>query len=207
MFVRCVALAGLVPLYFSLDGVKNSFYQVVQLLSCGSVTIVTGALSPSLSVQVHVIRQAPFSLERDRTTAIQLEADMRRTPDNGGALSFRAWADGFVVYEARVYASDPVVSGGEKSGMCVEDILLHVLAATDGAGGDKKAGKNETLAATQHVLMGGVEIWGKRSAQNLEEKEEKEEEAMLENDLVVPRDVVHMSSMMENLRFVFVARY
>lgn len=160
--------------------------------------------------QVHVIRQAPFPLERDRTTAIQLEADMRRTPDNGGALSFRAWADGFVVYEARVYASDSAVSGGEKKGMWVEDALLHVYAATASA-------DVGPAAAAQYVLVGGVEVWGKCSAQELvemevekeKEKEKKgEEEAMVQiNDLVVPGDVVHMSSMAEKLRFVFVARY
>lgn len=177
--------------------------------------------SASPAPQVHVIHQAPFSFERDKTTAIQLEADMRRTPENGGALSFRAWADGFVVYEARVYASDSAVAGGEKKGMWVEDALIHVHAATACcADGVKEEGKSGPAAAAQHVLIGGVEVWGKRSTcQEMveveveegkgkgKEKEEEGDAVMLENDSVVPGDDFHMSSLAEKVRFVFVARY
>lgn len=151
-----------------------------------------------------MVRQAPFSLARDRTTAIQLEADMRRTPDNGGALSFRAWADGNVVYEAHVYASDTVVSGGQRKGMWVEDAFLHVLARADGDKG--------LFAAAQHVFVGGVEVWGRR---HIEKVDKRVEELNLddaggggetEDGVNFPGYVAPMASMTESLRFVFVAR-
>lgn len=159
-------------------------------------------------VQVHVVRQTPFSLERDRTTAIQLEADMRRSPDNGGALSFRAWADGSVVYEARVYASDSVVSGGQRKGMRVEDAFVHVLSRSGGDEGEEKGAS----AAAQHVLVGGVEVWGRRPAEKVDER--VEEPSLVdagggdgaEDGASFPSDVAPMASTTEQLRFVFVAR-
>lgn len=152
-----------------------------------------------------MIRQAPFSLERDRTTAIQLEADMRRTADNGGALSFRAWADGSVVYEARVYASDAVVSGGQRKGMSVEDAFLHVLAH---AGGDKGKEKGLfTVAAAQHVCVGGVEVWGRLPARGVEKRVEEPDLADTDSGRET-EDVAPMASLTEKkLSFVFVARY
>ena len=160
-----------------------------------------------------MVRQDSFSLKRDRTTAIQLEADTRRTPDNGGALSFRAWADGSVVYEARVYASDTVVSGGQRKGMRVEDAFLHVLSRA-GLCSDKVEEKG-LYAAAQHVLVGGVEIWGRRGA--VEIVDQRVEQSKLvdgggagdETELgdSFPADVVApMASIAGKLRFVFVAR-
>lgn len=163
-------------------------------------------------MQVHVVRQDSFSLERGRTTAIQLEVDMRRTPDNGGALSFRAWADGSVVYEARVYASDTVVSGGQREGMRVEDAFLHVFARA--GGGDKGEEKGLFAAAAQHVLVGGVEIWSRSAAAQKVDK--RMEESKLadgggavderEDGVSSPDDVAPMASIAEKIRFVFVAR-
>lgn len=157
------------------------------------------------------MRQAPFSLERDRTTAIQLEADMRRTPGNGGALSFRAWADGGVVYEARVYASDTAVSGGQREGMQVEDAFLHALAR---AGGDDGEDKGLSDAA-QLVFVGGVEVWGRLPAKKTDTRAEEplnlvdagggdETEggvSVLGNNNVAP-----VASVTDKIRFVFVAR-
>eukprot|EP00752_Nemacystus_decipiens_P007182 g6431.t1 len=158
--------------------------------------------------EVHVVREAPFSLEPDKTTSIQLEADMRRTPDNGGALSFRAWADGTVVYEARVYAGDVVVSGGQRSGMHVEDVFLHALARAGGDSGEEKG----LLAAAQHVYIGGIEVWGRGSAEKLGKRLEAPpslvdagREGEVEKGVSSQGNVAPMASMAEKLRFVFVA--
>lgn len=163
-------------------------------------------------MQVHVVRQAPFLLERDRTTAIQLEADMRRTPDNGGALSFRAWADGSVVYEARVYASDTVVSGGQRRGMRVEDAFLHALSRASGDKGNKKDGKG-LFAAAQHVFIGGVEVWGRCPTDKVGRRVEELDlvgaggggetaDGVSFSDCVAPM----AASLAKKIRFVFVAR-
>lgn len=164
--------------------------------------------------QVHVIHQVPFSLEHGRTTAIQLEADMRRTPGNGGALSFRARANGSVVYEARVYAGDVAVSGGKEKGMWVEDALLHVLAASVGDGGDKGKGERGGAADAEHVLIGGMEVWGKHPTRKAEEGGLEPDTTLLaaqgrkdtRKELVVQDDATARSTMAGKLRFVFVAR-
>lgn len=165
-------------------------------------------------MQVQVVHRAPFSLERGRTTAIQLEADMRRTPDNGGALSFRAWVDGSVVYEARVYASDSVLSGDQRKGMWVEDAFLHVLAPATSGSKDEEKG---LCAATQHVLVGGVELWGRRPFPTVHDKRLGEPnlvdaggwddtEGGTEGGINPLGHVAPMASIAEKLRFVFVAR-
>ncbi|CAM9624252.1 unnamed protein product [Ectocarpus sp. 12 AP-2014] len=163
--------------------------------------------------EVHVIHQLPFSIEHGRTTAIQLEADMRRTPGNGGALSFRAWTNGSVVYEARVYAGDMAVSGGNEKGMWVEDVLLHVLAASVGDGGDKREGERGGAADAQHVLIGGIEVWGKHPTRRAEEGALEPNTTLLaaqgrkytREELVVQDDAMARSTMAGKLRFVFVA--
>lgn len=146
---------------------------------------------------------------------------MRRTSDNGGALSFRAWADGSVVYDARVYASDTVLSGGQRNGMRVEDAFLHALGR---ASGDE--GKEQCLfAAAQHVLVGGVEIWIRRPvliggvenrfrspATMVNKQVEKPDladaggEDNTEDGVGFSEDVAPVASSTERLRFVFVAR-
>ncbi|CAM9916290.1 unnamed protein product [Scytosiphon promiscuus] len=158
--------------------------------------------------EVHVICQAPFSLEHGITTAIQLEADARRTPVNGGCLTFRAWIDGSVVYEARVYASDAVLSAGEAKGMWVEDALLHVLTASGDGDGDEVV-----TAATGYVLIGGMEIWARRPPADLVERVRTEglerPEAFVRKDdgnELAPRDGVRgIPSLAGKVRFVFVA--
>lgn len=157
--------------------------------------------------EVHVVRQAPFSLEHGRTTAIQIEVDARRTPVNGGCLTFRAWVDGIVVYEACVYASDAVLSGSQEKGMWVEEALIHVLAASVGDDG------NEDVTAAGHVLIGGMELWARRPPPKPEQgvalQERNHPEASVrkdgQNELAV-RDGVHRSPS-SKLRFVFVARF
>lgn len=157
--------------------------------------------------EVHMVRQAPFSLEHGKTTAIQLEADARRTPANGGCLTFRAWANGSVVYEARVYAGDAVLSGDEDKGMGVEDALLHVMAASaNGGGGD--------ATATEHVLVGGIEVWARYDPPQSEEVVVARERDRCEsfvrkgggNELVLRDGVNGSQSSTGKLRFVFVAR-
>lgn len=100
-----------------------------------------------------VILDTHFLLENGRATSIQLEIDARdarRSTGTDGAVSFRAWADGDVVYEARVCARDASdIAAGE---MRVEDVLFHVLTADEGVEKDKRV--------NQKVFVGGVEVWG-----------------------------------------------
>lgn len=136
---------------------------------------------------------------------------MRRTPDNGGAVSFRAWAEGSVVYEARVYAGGVAISGED---MHVEEALFHVIAD----GEDK-----EDSGFGQHVLIGGVEVWGQHACDapictldkgNMGDMgaagvdEERKLGVGSDDDSgnapVLPYVVRHIA---KNLRFVFVARY
>ncbi len=142
---------------------------------------------------------------------------MRRNPDNGGSLSFRAWADGSVVYEARVYAGDTVLSGGQSKGIWVEDVFLHVLAHVGGDKGEDRSWPSADSSIQPHLLIGGVEVWGRCPVEKLEEKiEDRQEELDFlgagggdeGKDEVnnVPGDVAPISSVVENLRFVFVAR-
>lgn len=141
---------------------------------------------------------------------------MRRTPGNGGALSFRAWAHGSVVYEARVYAGDVAVSGGEEKGMWVEDTFLHVLAASSvGDAGDKGEGERGGAADAEHLLIGGIEVWGEHLARKAEEGGLEPEPTLrgaqgskdTREELVVQDDVMPRSTIAGKLRFVFVARY
>lgn len=99
--------------------------------------------------QVDVILDTRFMLENGRATSIQLEVDARRRPTGAdGGVFFRGWADGDVVYEARVYARGARAAGEE---MRVEDVLLHALAVQR----DEEEG-----GANQSVFVGGVEVWG-----------------------------------------------
>lgn len=99
--------------------------------------------------QVDVILDTHFLLENGRATSIQLEVDARRSTGADGGVFFRGWADGDVVYEARVSARDARDAAGEE--MLVEDVLLHVLAVQR----DEEEG-----GANQSVLVGGVEVCG-----------------------------------------------
>lgn len=144
-----------------------------------------------------MILDRPFPLERGKTTSIQLEADMRRTPENGGSVLFRAWADGDVVYEARVYASGASVSAGE---LWVEEVLLHVISPEN-----KEEGSGRDC-----VLIGGVEVWGRcpreETGGEIRNRHAKKGGGGDES-VCVPDGPKDTLSPRENLRFVFVARY
>ncbi len=131
-------------------------------------------------------------------------------------MSFRAWADGSVVYEARVYASDTVLTGSQSKGMWVEDVFLHVLARVGGDKGENRSWPAADSSIQPHLLIGGVEVWGRCPVEKVEEEVEDRKEELefrgagggdeAKDEGNVPGDVAPISSVMENLRFVFVAR-